>query len=187
LPPIPVALSYLILSALPPPPTQPYLALPFPGTGGRLPSSDCAGSLSVFTAPVIATSPISSPRLWHVSHLPHLLRRPQESSELIVDDHASPPPANVSTTGRTTACTVLRCSDELHCLQPCLAGRSYPASTLSRLSSPPCRPSCCRWLRHRTSPVRGDRSITRAGRASVTSWPRSLEVWVGLPRALVAY
>jgi hypothetical protein len=45
-----------ISSALPPPPTQPYLALPFPCTGGRLPSSDCARSPHLFTALVIAAS-----------------------------------------------------------------------------------------------------------------------------------
>jgi hypothetical protein len=87
----------------------------------------------------------SSPRLWCVAHLPHLLPHPQESTELAAGDHAPPPPTNVPAPGRTTASTVLRHSGELHCLPPCPTGRSCPAGTLSRLSSSPCRSSCHRW------------------------------------------
>jgi hypothetical protein len=129
----------------------------------------------------------SSPRLWHVDHLPHLLSHPQESSELIAGDHAPPPLANVPAPDRTIASAVLRRSVELHCLPSCPAGRSCPTGTLSRLSSLPCWPSCRRWSRHRASPMRGAQFSTRARRTGVVGRPRSFAVWVGLPQALASY
>jgi hypothetical protein len=129
----------------------------------------------------------SSPRLWRVAHLPRLLPHSKESSELATGDHAPPPSANVPAPDRTTASTMLHRSGELHCLPPCPMGRSCPSGTLSHLSSPPCRSSCHRCSRHRSSPVHGDRFSARAHRASVTGQPRSFAVWARLPRALAAY
>jgi hypothetical protein len=60
-------------------PTHSDLILPFPNTGGRLPSSDCtklAGAPPLLTAPGdsrLRTCFSCSPRLWCIAHLPHLL------------------------------------------------------------------------------------------------------------------